>query len=907
MTIHAFIGEKASRTHENLMLQKFLECLEDRWSGSRDWIYVIANALWEGAEIDLVCLLPNMILVADFKNFAGTLTGGENGPWFADGIPVKGGAQHNPFAQLRNNRFSLLHWLEHRMDLQGRNLGHISAAPVFSGPIKDQLDLPAKVRSWFHVTDLEHCTGLLDALASPELRLSQNEADAIIRLLGVTEHRWMRYRPQLLPIGGNEPTLQHLPMRHPLMEHQCEVLQGVRSFLSSDTDSSMTILGMKSTGKSRLHVEAIKEIKEHGLEPIPLASNRRLALTASVKWNIGITSIYHHLYLNDTTENIELISDSKQKKDKSNNIPLRICTDPEDCVYLIDDAHLLSDAYFEPVGGRVFGSGHLISDFMTFSGLGTGRRKAIFVGDPYQIKRGGDLSILDGTYQKKHGIANIKTELDFQVTEDGDTALLRNARMLAKAIHTNRYSTMDFEVDDDFRIIAPRLAADELEVLFSKEPFSVVYLAETNAAIAAYSGKIRQKILGNIESCPFAVGDVIELDSVFMSPSDNPDLMAYLQPGARYRIEKIGKVEPFEQSLKGRAHPVPFRLLSWAKLSGTDPTCHSDSGIVANLLEDYIKSEKPELSTDLAIALRVWSQQANTISTPPEATLDGEGQDVVTGELSRITLARYGYGSTVHHGQGLAYSLCYLNARHSTGRHSEGYFRWLYTALTVAKTRISIIYFEPLDPFTGSQWNETQAKKDQDISLGRGWSFDPQRQLSDAEKRIACPAGLANSKDQKTSIAIYLRIVRALEATGWVVSKIDPHPFREIYTLIGPTGSASLGITYNASNIITRLHIHESNHWLLLMQLSHSCVTQCVYSLTANQLLEVLLKRGIATDWLPVSAAETKYRLIVVLAGNADEIVELEIDFRDDGRASNVRPKKFTSPEALAAVKELFQ
>jgi hypothetical protein len=40
MTIHAFAGEKASRTHENLMFQTFLERLEDRWSQSTDWIFV---------------------------------------------------------------------------------------------------------------------------------------------------------------------------------------------------------------------------------------------------------------------------------------------------------------------------------------------------------------------------------------------------------------------------------------------------------------------------------------------------------------------------------------------------------------------------------------------------------------------------------------------------------------------------------------------------------------------------------------------------------------------------------------------------------------------------------------------------------------------------------------------------
>lgn len=95
MTILVY-GEKASRTHENQMLHVFLDRLEERWANSTDWIITIANAMWNGAEIDLVCILPSAIVVADFKSYGGKLTGTENGPWQADGVIVKGGRKANP-------------------------------------------------------------------------------------------------------------------------------------------------------------------------------------------------------------------------------------------------------------------------------------------------------------------------------------------------------------------------------------------------------------------------------------------------------------------------------------------------------------------------------------------------------------------------------------------------------------------------------------------------------------------------------------------------------------------------------------------------------------------------------------------------------------------------------------------
>lgn len=66
---------------------------------STDWIIAVANAMWNGAEIDLVCILPSAIIVADFKSYGGKLTGTENGPWQADGVIVKGGRKANPFYQ----------------------------------------------------------------------------------------------------------------------------------------------------------------------------------------------------------------------------------------------------------------------------------------------------------------------------------------------------------------------------------------------------------------------------------------------------------------------------------------------------------------------------------------------------------------------------------------------------------------------------------------------------------------------------------------------------------------------------------------------------------------------------------------------------------------------------------------
>lgn len=391
MTILVY-GEKASRTHENQMLQVFLEQLEDRWSDSTDWIVAVANAMWNGAEIDLVCILPSAIIVADFKSYGGTLTGTENGPWQADGVIVKGGRKANPYQQLRDNKFSVLDWLQSKALLSGRNLGHISAGVIFSGVITDQLELPSKVRSWFYPTDLATCAIMLDGLSSPELRIARDEALEIVRRLGVQPIEWASSRPQIRDIHSRPDQSR---ARTPLTGHQREALQTLSSFVAADDSVSLSVLGMTSTGKSRLLAEFADEVKKAGKQVIVLQPNRRLADGAEVESN----SIYGHLYTGSVNGDDEPENEAEQKKLKV--IPLRACDDEVDCVYLLDDAQLLSNSRFSTPDGKQYGTGQLLSDFFDFAALGKGKRKVVFFGDPYQIQRGGsEGAVLSGDFQK---------------------------------------------------------------------------------------------------------------------------------------------------------------------------------------------------------------------------------------------------------------------------------------------------------------------------------------------------------------------------------------------------------------------------------------------------------------------------------------------------------------------------
>lgn len=186
MSIFLF-GQKADRTHENKMLRVFIKTLKADWGGAGKDITLIANSMWDGHEVDLVCMLPKAVLVVDFKHYSGHLIGTENGEWTVDGAEVKGGSSHrtNPFQQIRDYKFAIIDWLKRQRLLKNQNIGHINGAVVFTGPITGEIDLSIRSSYWFHTTDLERCPTTLADLASDELTVTRRDIIEIIRALGV--------------------------------------------------------------------------------------------------------------------------------------------------------------------------------------------------------------------------------------------------------------------------------------------------------------------------------------------------------------------------------------------------------------------------------------------------------------------------------------------------------------------------------------------------------------------------------------------------------------------------------------------------------------------------------------------------------------------------------------------------
>jgi hypothetical protein len=507
---------------------------------------------------------------------------------------------------------------------------------------------------------------------------------------------------------------------------------------------------MTSTGKSRLLAELTDEVKKAGKQVIVLQPNRRLADGADVESN----SIYGHLYSGSVNGDDEPENEAEQKKLKV--IPLRTCDDVADCVYLLDDAHLLGNSRFSTPDGKQYGSGQLLSDFFDFAAFGKGARKVVFFGDPYQIQRGGsEGAVLSGDFQKSRELKHQTLELTQLIDTTGGSAKLANAVKLVTAIRAQKFAALELETDEGFRVLDKKDAANEMVDHFQADPSSVWFLAETHGQANALTQWIRERLHGKKLMDTVEVGDLLE---VYVSP-DVRDAFGARVAG-RLTVASVGKRTAYQQALNWvKSGPIKFHSLR----CGID----SRDDIEIEVYEEFLNAEKPELDKETAVAEAVWrnaeKQHENRLKKYQGDLLVWESESGLPGVQKKpppskprepdpplprplFTFARYGYAATVHHAQGMSQPICYVNCDHAAGRHSEGFFRWLYSALTVAERELDLLNFTDIHPFDAAAWKAGAAKVAADIAVGAGWVFQPNGIASERDQQRSLPEGLINRK-----------------------------------------------------------------------------------------------------------------------------------------------------------------
>lgn len=632
----------------------------------------------------------------------------------------------------------------------------------------------------------------------------------------------------------------------------------IKNFLQSD-ERTLSICGMTQIG-ARERLNKIKQIiHEIGKQCVALSPNNRLASDSE-----DIRSIYSHLYVSpseieeQSQDNKEYELKSEEELNSSSDKSFfKENRDEQDCIYLLDHAHLLSDSRFVTPDGKQYGSGILLDDFFEFANFEYSQRKAIFLGDPYQIQRNKDLL----------SRCNEVFRLPLPDPDCLNSASLRNAARLAHAIERQQFAAFYVETDDGIYVQNDKTLAVQQLLSDYQENDSVWYLAETHSQTHKLTQWLRQKLFRKNPISPLEIEDWLEV-YVWKNEADNPLEKNRLFSGDLVPVQTIGQQEKNSQSLKGRNKPIDFHLLSCTLNTNTL------KGDTMPILLEFLIAEKPELDADTAIAIKVWKKEKE--------------KEKKTKEAVNIAYVRYGYAATCHHAQGMNRKIVYINCDHSAGRHSEGFFRWLYSALTVAEYKTVLLNFVPIHPFDKSIWKTQNipVKAAEKISIGAGWTWQ--------------------GNSHSDSLKDYLSQITA--ELGYALLQIDTYPYQEHYQLGNSVKNFALRVAFNGKNQVTAFHVEEiEKHWEFLVSLAQACIIHAKYTDNAQMLLNFLMRQLNPNAWKIISATqENDYRINISFAKSSDERVNGEINFDKQGLVSSVRILACTQTDLIKELKGIL-
>lgn len=166
---------------------------------SQDDYILVANPIIEGRELDALLIKRDAIIVLEFKNYSGGLSASEFGDWHIadkgeDEIVVKGGfGKRNPYGQVLQNRWCTINKFN-SLSSPLINAYHTAGLVVFNGEItEEKYDFSGKVRSWFHITDMNHVIEKIENITSDKINFNDALWNEIPNFLNVADYLWTEY------------------------------------------------------------------------------------------------------------------------------------------------------------------------------------------------------------------------------------------------------------------------------------------------------------------------------------------------------------------------------------------------------------------------------------------------------------------------------------------------------------------------------------------------------------------------------------------------------------------------------------------------------------------------------------------------------------------------------------------
>ncbi|MAD11985.1 MAG: hypothetical protein CMC04_04620 [Flavobacteriaceae bacterium] len=825
----------AIRNYENTFFREFAENLNNMFEKYSLNGLLIANSECEAEkrlQIDALLITKKAVCIIDFKNFGGKITLPKNaksefdfGKWTNEkGITIKGGNSINPFIQLKNQKHKFIKVVENYiLDKLPKsdcfNPHHTLRTVCFQKSIELIGKIPPKEELNFFIINksnyLEKIKDIID-ISDKEVSLSQQSFNVFKKV----------FRADIFDISENYSGASDFSTYETeldfenLYSDQKSALKEIESFIKSQDDRFFVLQGTSLSGKTHLipyiqHVAYNNQIPEAKL----FASSGRVANNLLKSTNLKFDSIYSNIYGGKITSavNTQEEETKNQYEDKIDIeiVPLKKSDDTEEAIFIVDESHLISDNYHQSIDLR-FGSGKLLNDFIEFTDLKNSKRKIIFIGDSFQLSIGKkEETALNTEYLEDE--YNFKSKAFQLVDKEKKSPIVTEGLKAVNSIRNKSFNNLKFEFSDSLKI----LTKDEL-----KEGIENAFKSTLNSHILCYSNFdakrvnlwIKNSILKNGND--LTKGDLVIFgNNIRVEEGKDP----FAEPKKIFNGQ-FGKVEFVSNTITKTEKlktPLTFREVT-IKLQESNHTISFLS------LENFRQSDKGELSKEEIISYKILLDQLADEELDNfkkgKYDIDEELEDLlqklennervkikvlrkIQSELSKMPATdyykfknaaqlRFGWALTVHKSMSYKWDEIFFNVETGHGKTNETYFKWIYTGLIRAISKVSLINYTPISPFYKVDLKASITS----ISNGKDLFFisDTSIDLSCLNKEIADKYKFTDDDSVSSLLQLHQFIEGKLASKKIRINSIDHLNYQELYELKGNAGeTATISIYYN--------------------------------------------------------------------------------------------------------------
>jgi hypothetical protein len=825
----------AAKNYENTFFREFAENLKNLFDKySLDGL-LIANSECEAEkrlQIDALLITEKAVCIIDFKNFGGKITLPKNaksefdfGKWTNEnGEIIKGGSSINPFIQLKNQKERFIKVVEHQIldrlpTSDCFNPYHTVRTVCFQKAIELIGSIPPKEELNFFIIDksnyLEKIKDIID-ISDKEVSLTKESYDIFKDVFRADIFDLSENYGETTDFNTYETELDF----ENLYPDQKSALQEIESFIKSQDNRFFVLQGTSLSGKTHL-IPFIQDVAYNNQVPEAklFASSGRVANNLLKNTNLEFDSIYSYIYggniANSETEEKEESKNQDEDKIDLEIVPLKKSDDTEEAIFIVDESHLISDNYHQSIDLR-FGSGKLLKDFIEFADLKNTKRKIIFVGDSFQLSIGKkEESALNPEYLGDE--YNFEAKAFQLVDKEKKSPIVTEGLKAVNCIRNQSFNNLKFEISDSLKI----LSKDELKVEIEnslKSSSSSHILCYSNFDAQKVNFWIKNSILKNGND--LTKGDLIIFGNNIRVEDENDP---FAEP-KRIFNGQFGTVVSVSNTLTKTEKlitPLTFREVT-INLQESNHTLSFFS------LENFRLSDKGELSKEEIISYKILLAQLAEKELDNfkngkyhvDEELKGLLQKLANGKRVKTKVSRkiqrslsnmpatdyykfknaaqfrFGWALTVHKSMSYKWDEIFFNVETGGGKTNETYFKWIYTGLIRAVSKVSLINYTPISPFYKVDLKPTlpSSSNGKDLFYIADTSID----LSNLNKEVSDKYNFKDDDFKSSLLQLHQFIEGKLTSKKISINSINHPNYQELYELKGNSGeTATISIYYN--------------------------------------------------------------------------------------------------------------